>query len=298
MARDQLYKFPPAFLFEDAMIEDLQIVDVALGERHTLLLQGDGTVLASGWNMYGQLGIGAKDTAVVNPVVVVINVPDLEMDEGEEGGSGGNANAGEQNGQDAVGNTVNDGILYDNATNATFAGNDTVPPEINVNVTTSTVDSTPPLMETLNVSHPPSASPLQPSAIPSILINIIAIANISAGRGSSYFITQSRHVFYAGTNSHVLHCLKQLNEQRPQQIATQLQNDQDRIIVEGIGHFHSQFGHHGEQSAQQTRNEEEGPTDISSPRFIEADSAFCQCHGAEDHEEQRDKEVRAGLLCD
>lgn len=77
-----------------------------------------------------------------------------------------------------------------------------------------------------------------------------------------------------------------------------MKNDQDRILAEGIGHFHSQFGRHREQRAQQSRNEEEGPTDVSSPRFVEADSAFCQGHGAEYQEEQRDEEVRAGLVRD
>jgi len=215
VARDRFYEVPPSFLFEDVMEEDLRIVDVALGERHTLLLRGDGTVLACGWNAYGQLGIGTTDSAVVKPVVVVIDVPDLEMEEDEEGGSGGNgdAGAGEQNGRDAVGNTVDDGILDGNATDATFAGNasdTTTPPGIDANVTTTTTttaDSTSPPTETLNATRPPSASPSQPSALPPIPITTRAIARISAGRGSSYFLTRSGHVFSAGTNYEGQLCL-------------------------------------------------------------------------------------------
>ncbi|XP_055897497.1 probable E3 ubiquitin-protein ligase HERC3 isoform X1 [Biomphalaria glabrata] len=37
---------------------DLNVVSVSCGSRHTVVLTGGGQVLASGWNRYGQLGLG------------------------------------------------------------------------------------------------------------------------------------------------------------------------------------------------------------------------------------------------
>ena len=50
-----------------------RIVDVALGERHTLLLREDGVVFACGWNQFGQLGLNATESSVLHPTRVILN---------------------------------------------------------------------------------------------------------------------------------------------------------------------------------------------------------------------------------
>jgi alpha-tubulin suppressor-like RCC1 family protein len=46
--------------------------EVALGEIHTLILRADGTVSASGYNFYGQLGIGTSGTGTNSPAPVTV----------------------------------------------------------------------------------------------------------------------------------------------------------------------------------------------------------------------------------
>jgi len=67
-----------------------KIIDVVLGERHTLLLREDGKLYGCGWNHYGQLGIGVKGENVLSPMEIII--------EQEEGGEGSNNNNGNDNG--------------------------------------------------------------------------------------------------------------------------------------------------------------------------------------------------------
>lgn len=60
----------------DAAPSGAKVVDIALGERHTLLLMDDGRVFGCGWNAYGQLGIGLKGDDMFSPVEIVIDEPD------------------------------------------------------------------------------------------------------------------------------------------------------------------------------------------------------------------------------
>ena len=66
--------------FEQVTIptSDSKIVDVALGERHTLLLLENGKVYGCGWNQYGQLGIGIKGENLLAPVEIIIDHDDAE----------------------------------------------------------------------------------------------------------------------------------------------------------------------------------------------------------------------------
>ncbi|KAL7546999.1 hypothetical protein ACHAWF_010317 [Thalassiosira exigua] len=105
----------------------IEIADVALGERHALLLGADGRVWGCGWNPYGQLGVGLKGEDAAMPVEVVIDAPDGE---GAENGTGING----------------------------------------------------------------------------------TIVQVAAGRGSSYFLTSSGHVYAAGTNYRGQLCLGHRND--------------------------------------------------------------------------------------
>jgi len=104
-----------------------KIVDVVLGERHTLLLRENGKAYGCGWNQYGQLGIGLKGENLLSPVEIVIDAPDDT-----------------------------------NSTDGASSGNVTI--------------------------------------ISDRQINHAVITDIVAGRGSSYFLTSSGHVYAAGTN--------------------------------------------------------------------------------------------------
>lgn len=73
MSRDRFYQVAKA---ADAAAS-AKVVDIALGERHTLLLMDNGQVFACGWNAYGQLGIGLKGTNILAPVEVLIDEPDF-----------------------------------------------------------------------------------------------------------------------------------------------------------------------------------------------------------------------------
>ena len=99
-----------------------KVVDIALGERHSLLLMDNGQVFGCGWNAYGQLGIGTKGENMLSPVEILIDEPDFN--------------------------------------------NTTADTEIVANIT-----------------------------------------QISAGRGSSYFLTSSDHVYATGTNYEGQLCL-------------------------------------------------------------------------------------------
>ncbi|KAL7499815.1 hypothetical protein ACHAWT_010241 [Skeletonema menzelii] len=54
-----------------------KVVDIALGERHTLMLMDNGQVFGCGWNAYGQLGIGMKGENMLSPVEILIDEPDF-----------------------------------------------------------------------------------------------------------------------------------------------------------------------------------------------------------------------------
>lgn len=111
-----------------------RIVDVVLGERHTLFLTEDGKAYGCGWNQYGQLGIGLKGQHVLSPVEIVIDEPD----------------------------------------------------ETNFNITADTMNDT--IVSERTINHE-------------------VIAEVAAGRGSSYFLTSSGHVYSMGTNYNGQLCL-------------------------------------------------------------------------------------------
>lgn len=69
-----------------------KVIDVALGERHALLLTQDGRVFGCGWNAFGQLGIGRKGGSVKGPVEISIDAPDEERATLEDGSEGRKAN--------------------------------------------------------------------------------------------------------------------------------------------------------------------------------------------------------------
>jgi alpha-tubulin suppressor-like RCC1 family protein len=71
-ARDRFHQIPTMYMTEK------KVVDIALGERHTLLLMDDGRVLGCGWNAYGQLGIGLKGEDMLGMVEIVIDEPDFD----------------------------------------------------------------------------------------------------------------------------------------------------------------------------------------------------------------------------
>lgn len=100
-----------------------RIVDVVLGERHTLLLGEDGRAYGCGWNHYGQLGVGVRGDDVLGPVEILVDEPD------------------------AMNGTLD-------ATNGTVKSDGAIDREV--------------------------------------------IAEIAAGRGSSYFLTSSGHVYSMG----------------------------------------------------------------------------------------------------
>jgi alpha-tubulin suppressor-like RCC1 family protein len=124
-ARDRFYQVAITIAEEEASTTTTtKVVDIALGERHTLLLMENGKVFGCGWNAYGQLGIGMKGENMLTPVEILIDEPD-----------------------------------FDNNTNDT-------PPPMVANIT-----------------------------------------QIAAGRGSSYFLTSSNHVYATGTNYEGQLCL-------------------------------------------------------------------------------------------
>ena len=71
-ARDRFHQIPTMYMTEK------KVVDIALGERHTLLLMDDGRVLGCGWNAYGQLGIGLKGEDMLGMVEIAIDEPDFD----------------------------------------------------------------------------------------------------------------------------------------------------------------------------------------------------------------------------
>ena len=70
-SRDRFHQIPTMYMTEK------KVVDIALGERHTLLLMDDGRVLGCGWNAYGQLGIGLKGEDMLGMVDIFIDEPDF-----------------------------------------------------------------------------------------------------------------------------------------------------------------------------------------------------------------------------
>jgi len=71
-ARERFYQVPIA-----EAEASTKVVDIALGERHTLLLMENGQVFGCGWNAYGQLGIGLKGENMPAPVEILIDEPDF-----------------------------------------------------------------------------------------------------------------------------------------------------------------------------------------------------------------------------
>ncbi|KAL7514036.1 hypothetical protein ACHAXN_011833 [Cyclotella atomus] len=70
---------PPEGVFDELESNSTRIIDVALGERHTLLLREDGVVFACGWNQFGQLGLDSTESSVFQPVQVMLNESVTEM---------------------------------------------------------------------------------------------------------------------------------------------------------------------------------------------------------------------------
>ena len=131
-ARDRFHQVRLPFDGADANLFEApgshrKIVDVALGERHTLLLGADGKAYGCGWNHYGQLGVGVKGGNVLSPVEILIDAPDADE---------------------------TDANITLDSMNGTFASERTIDREV--------------------------------------------IAGIAAGRGSSYFLTSSGHVYSTG----------------------------------------------------------------------------------------------------
>eukprot|EP00573_Skeletonema_grethae_P002203 CAMPEP_0201690682 /NCGR_PEP_ID=MMETSP0578-20130828/4057_1 /ASSEMBLY_ACC=CAM_ASM_000663 /TAXON_ID=267565 /ORGANISM="Skeletonema grethea, Strain CCMP 1804" /LENGTH=613 /DNA_ID=CAMNT_0048175729 /DNA_START=128 /DNA_END=1969 /DNA_ORIENTATION=- len=79
ISRDRFYQVAKAAdaAAADAAAASSKVVDIALGERHTLLLMDNGQVFGCGWNAYGQLGIGVKGTNMLEPVEILIDEPDF-----------------------------------------------------------------------------------------------------------------------------------------------------------------------------------------------------------------------------
>lgn len=107
-----------------------RIVDIALGEKHTLLLREDGVLWGCGWNQFGQI-LPIKGDNVLSPSKIMIDAPDN-------------------------------------------------------NDETSATDDRP--------------------------INHEVVTQIAAGRGQSYFLTESGHIYASGTNFHGQLCLGHKNE--------------------------------------------------------------------------------------
>ena len=76
IARDRFHQVPIATTSEEEE-ESTKVVDIALGERHTLFLMDNGTVFGCGWNVWGQLGIGLKGENMLAPVEILIDEPDF-----------------------------------------------------------------------------------------------------------------------------------------------------------------------------------------------------------------------------
>ena len=55
---------------------DEKVIDIALGESHTLLIREDGTVFGCGWNGLGNMGIGLNGENILSPVKIIIDEPD------------------------------------------------------------------------------------------------------------------------------------------------------------------------------------------------------------------------------
>jgi len=146
-ARDRFYQVAITIAEEEASTTTTKVVDIALGERHTLLLMENGKVFGCGWNAYGQLGIGMKGENMLTPVEILIDEPD-----------------------------------FDNNTNDT-------PPPMVANIT-----------------------------------------QIAAGRGSSYFLTSSNHVYATGTNYEGQLCL---GDRVDRPLPTMLVPVQDMLLSQG-----------------------------------------------------------------
>eukprot|EP00956_Cyclotella_meneghiniana_P004029 scaffold4879_cov71-Cyclotella_meneghiniana.AAC.8 len=81
------FTLPPKEVLDANAVEtnnNTKIIDVALGERHTLLLRQDGVVFACGWNEFGQLGLDSTESSILSPSRVILN----EVVEGITAGRG------------------------------------------------------------------------------------------------------------------------------------------------------------------------------------------------------------------
>eukprot|EP00585_Thalassiosira_rotula_P013055 CAMPEP_0196130412 /NCGR_PEP_ID=MMETSP0910-20130528/790_1 /TAXON_ID=49265 /ORGANISM="Thalassiosira rotula, Strain GSO102" /LENGTH=794 /DNA_ID=CAMNT_0041389709 /DNA_START=307 /DNA_END=2691 /DNA_ORIENTATION=+ len=147
-----------------------KVIDIALGERHALLLTQGGRVYGCGWNVYGQLGLGAGvmmngGRSVGSPTEIVFHTVPSNNDT-EVGGDAGGAIGGGRNGS----------------------------------IITTVVDD-----EERNMNRE-------------------VVTDIVAGRGSSYFLTESGHVYATGTNYKGQLCLGHRNDKSTPTMLAHVEN--------------------------------------------------------------------------
>lgn len=167
-----------------------KVIDITLGERHALLLTQDGRVYGCGWNVYGQLGLGANVMMkgvrnVGSPTEIVFHTFTRKNDTEVGGGaSGGSRNS--------------------------------------TTITASVVD------EERNVNHE-------------------VVTDIVAGRGSSYFLTKSGHVYATGTNYKGQLCLGHRDDKSTPTMLAHVENflhgaNDDTMIIDDFSLYDEGVG--------------------------------------------------------